>query len=152
MTAEEYLKQIGQLDALINSKLSILISLEATATKTTGSMSGTVVSSSRNVHSMQDVISKIMDLREEVNADTDRLVDLRNEVSTQIRKLDDADCQTVLELRYVWLKPWKEISEALHCHVRSVYRIRDRGLETIAPLLRDMGVKSCHQRSLEGNG
>ena len=152
MTAEEYLKQIGKLDAEINSKLSILTALEATATKSTSSMGGTVLSGSRNVNSMEDIIAKIMDLREEINADTDRLIDLRDDTRTRIQMLDDADARTVLELRYVWLKPWKKIAEALCCHVRSVYRIRDRALEMITPLLRDKNVESCHYGSLDGNG
>ena len=152
MTAREYLEQIGKLDSEINNKLSILTALEATATKSTGSMSGTVVSGSRNVNSMEDIITKIMDLREEVNADTDRLIDLRDDTRARIQKLNDADCRTVLELRYVWLKPWKTIARILCCHLRSAYRIHDRALEMITPLLRDKNVESCHYGSLDGNG
>ena len=137
MTAREYLEQIGKLDAEINSKLSILTTLEATATKSTSSIGGTVVSGSRNVNSMEDIITKIMDLREEVNADTDRLIDLRDDIRARIQKLDDVDCRTVLELRYVWLKPWRRIAEALCCHQRSAYRIHDRALEMITPLFGD---------------
>ena len=152
MTAKEYLEQIEKLDAEINSKLSILTVLEATATKSTSRMSGTVVSGSRNVNNIEDIIAKIIDLREEINADTDRLIDLRDDTRVRIQKLSDTDCRTVLELRYVWLKPWKTIAEVLCCHLRSVYRIHDRALEMITPLLRDKGVESCHHGSLDGNG
>ena len=40
-------------------------------------MSHNVVSRTRNVHAMEDVIAKIVDMKAEVNAEIDRLVDRR---------------------------------------------------------------------------
>ena len=63
MTAKEYLNQAYWLDRRIDSKLEQLSALKDMATKTTYIMSDDVVSHTRNVHSMQDVIAKIIDMQ-----------------------------------------------------------------------------------------
>ena len=61
MTAKEYLSQAYWLDRRINSKLEQLSSLNDIATRSTSVMSDDVVSRTRNVHAMEDVIAKIVD-------------------------------------------------------------------------------------------
>ena len=80
MTPKEYLNQAYWLDRRIDSKLEQLSALKDMATKTTSAMTDDVVSHTRNVHSMQDVIAKIIDMQAEINADIDRLVDLKSEI------------------------------------------------------------------------
>ena len=71
MTAKEYLNQAYWLDRRINSKLEQLSSLRDMATITTSIMSDDVVSRTRNVHSMQDVIAKIIDMDKKARDLTD---------------------------------------------------------------------------------
>jgi hypothetical protein len=66
MTAKEYLSQAYWLDRRINSKLEQLSSLNDIATRSTSVMSDDVVSRTRNVHAMEDVIAKIVDMKAEV--------------------------------------------------------------------------------------
>ena len=150
MTAREYLDQIRRLDQLINSKLTILSSLEASANRTTGTMESETVSHTRNVHALQDTIAKILDLKEEVNADIDCLVDLREEALHVIQRLDDASCQTVLTLRYVWLKPWDAVAAALSYNLRSVYKVRDRAIAKLDGMIENGTVEIGQSRALEG--
>ena len=82
MTAKEYLSQAYWLDRRINSKLEQLSSLNDIATRSTSVMSDDVVSRTRNVHAMEDVIAKIVDMKAEVNAEIDRLVDLKRDMWT----------------------------------------------------------------------
>ena len=151
MTAREYLDQIRRLDQLINSKLTILSSLEASATRTTGSMEGETVSHTRNVHALQDTIARIMDLNQEIEADTDALVDLREEALHVIQRLDDASCQTVLILHYVQLEPWKEVAAAMNYNLRSVYKIRDRAIEQLDAMITEGKIVIGQSRAFEGN-
>ncbi len=139
MNAKEYLEQIRQLDYSINSKLSAITALKAVATKTTGNVSALHVSGSKDMQAREAVIARIIDLTAEVDADIDRLVDLRQEAQELIRKLDDPSCRTVLELRFVWLKQWGEVSEAVPCNLRTTYKIRDRGLEQLSSILSKLG-------------
>ena len=151
MTAKEYLAQIRRLDGLINSKLAILSTLEASATSTSAVTEVEPVSHTRNVHALQDTVVKIMELREEINSDTDALVDLREEVQRVIHRVDDARCQTVLILRYVWLKPWKDIAAALSYSVRAVYKVRDRAIEKLDAVLLQSSIESVQSCSLADN-
>ena len=99
MTAKEYLNQAYWLDRMIDSKMEQLSALKDMATKTTSAMNDDVVSHTRNVHSMQDVIAKIIDMQTEINADIDRLVDLKSEIMHVIKAVKNPEHQTLLELR-----------------------------------------------------
>lgn len=104
MTAKEYLSQAYWLDRRINSKLEQLSSLNDIATRSTSVMSDDVVSRTRNVHAMEDVIAKIVDMKAEVNAEIDRLVDLKRDIMEVVKAVDDPELQTLLELRYLCFK------------------------------------------------
>ena len=131
MTPKEYLNQAYWLDRRIDSKLEQLSALRDTATKTTAVMDGEVVSHTRNVHSLQDVIAKIIDMQEEINSDIDALVDLKRDIMRTIRGIEDPEAQTVLELRYLCFKRWEEISVIMNYSVRRVYQIHDEALEKL---------------------
>ena len=151
MNAQEYLEQIGRLDRQINSKLAILSSLENSATRTTAVMDGEVVSHTRNVHALQDTIARIMDLREEVNDDTDAFVDLKSEAEGIIHQLGDVACQTALILHYVQLETWKEVADAMFYNLRTVYKVRNRAIEELDAMIADGRVVIGQSRALEGN-
>lgn len=101
MTPKEYLSQAFHLDQRINSKLDMLAALKEMATKTTSIMQDDVVSHTRNVHSMEDAIAKIVDMQTEINADIDRLVDKKQETMHTIYAVENPEYQTLLELRYI---------------------------------------------------
>ena len=131
MTAKEYLNQAYWLDRRIDSKLEQLSALRDTATKTTAVMDGEVVSHTRNVHSLQDVIAKIIDMQEEINGDIDALVDLKRDIMRTIKGIADPEGQTVLELRYLCFKRWEEISVIMNYSVRRIYQIHDAAMEKL---------------------
>ena len=85
MTAKEYLGQAYRLDQRINSKLEQVMSLRDLATKATSTLSDVAPSGTRNVHRMEDIIVKLVDLENEINSDIDNLVDLKRE--TDMRRL-----------------------------------------------------------------
>ena len=131
MTPKEYLNQAYWLDRRIDSKLEQLSALRDMATKTTAVMDGEVVSHTRNVHSLQDVIAKIIDMQEEINDDIDALVDLKRDIMQTIREIEDPEAQTVLELRYLCFKRWEEISVIMNYSVRRIYQIHDAAMEKL---------------------
>jgi len=131
MTAKEYLNQAYGLDRRIDSKLEQLSALKDMATKTTSVMSDDVVSHTRNVHSMQDVIAKIIDMQAEINADIDQLVDLKREIMQVVKAVQNPEHQTLLELRYLCFKSWEDVAEELGYNVRHIYRLHDEAVEQI---------------------
>lgn len=141
MTVKEYFEQAYRIDQRINSKLELVSSLRALATKATSTLSGMPPSGTPNVHRMEDIIVKIIDMENDINADIDKLVDLKNDIIKKIHSLEDVDQQTVLELRYLCYRSWNEISNELGYSVKQVRRIRDRAFENI--------YKSCPIMSLK---
>ena len=130
MTAKEYLGQAYRLDQRINSKLEQVLSLRDLTTKATATMSDMPGGGSRNVYKMQDIIGKIVDLENEINADIDRLVDLKREMVVAIKGIENPEEQTLLELRYLCFKSWEEIAVTMGYGVRHVYKLHNAALET----------------------
>ena len=131
MTPKEYLNQAYWLDRRIDSKLEQLSALRDPATKTTAVMEGEVVSHTRNVHSLQDVIAKIMDMEAEINSDIDALVDLKRDIMRTIKEIGNPEYQTLLELRYLCFKRWEEISMIMNYSVRRIFQIHDEAMEKL---------------------
>lgn len=89
MKIKEYLGQAYRIDHRINSKLEQISSLHDLATKATSTISDMPGSATRNIHRMEDIIAKIMDLEEEVNKDIDALVDLKMNITHLIKLVDN---------------------------------------------------------------
>lgn len=126
MTAKEYLGQAYRLDQRINSKLEQVLSLRDLTTKATATMSDMPGGGSRNVYKMQDIIEKIVDLENEINADIDKLVDLKREMATIIKAVENPEYQTLLELRYLCFKTWEQIAVDMQYATRN-NKLHDRG-------------------------
>ena len=131
MNAKEYLSQAMHIDQRINSKLEQVASLRALATQATSTLSDTPPSGSRNVQSMENVIVKIIDLENEINEDIDTLVDLKREIVGVIKRIDNPEYQTLLELRYLCYKPWNEIMTELGYSEPTIYRLHGEALKKI---------------------
>ena len=131
MTAKEYLGQAYRLDQRINSKLEQVLSLRDLTTKATATMSDMPGGGSRNVYKMQDIIGKIIDLENEINADIDQLVDLKREMVAAIKSVENPECQTLLELRYLCFKTWEQIAVDMGYSTRNVYKLHDAAVEKL---------------------
>lgn len=131
MTAKEYLKQAYKIDQRINSKLEQLSSLRSLVMKVTTTLSDGVFNKTRDVHSREYAISKIIDMEHELNADVDMIVDLKSEIIALIKKVEDTELQTVLELRYLCFKNWKQISDEMGYSVQHIFRLHEKALEII---------------------
>ena len=136
MTAKEYLSQAYWLDRRINSKLEQLSSLNDIATRSTSVMSDDVVSRTRNVHAMEDVIAKIVDMKAEVNAEIDRLVDLKRDIRELIAQIRKPEYRTLLELRYLGFRTWDAIAEEMGFEPRTIYRFHSNALRVVERLMR----------------
>lgn len=128
MTAKEYLAQAYRIDQRINSKLEQIVSLRELATKATSTLSDTPPSGTRNVHSMEDTITKMIDLEDEINRDIDILVDLKIEFVSIIKKISNPEHQTLLELRYLCFKTWEQIAVDMGYDLRYIHKIHNRAL------------------------
>ena len=131
MTAKEYLGQAYRLDQRIKSKLEQVLSLRELTTKATATMSDMPGGGSRNVYKMQDIIGKIVDLENEINADIDKLVDLKREMVAVIKAVENPEYQTLLELRYLCFKTWEQIAVDMKYSTRNIYMLHDAAISAI---------------------
>ena len=133
--AKDYLSKAYRIDTRINSKIEQVNSL---ATKATSTLSDIPPSGTRNVHRMEDIIAKIIKLEEEINADIDELVDLKRNITQLIKKIENTEYQTLLELRYLTFKKWEEISIEMDCYsVQHIFRLHNKSLEKFYNFIKD---------------
>lgn len=135
MTAKEYLSQAYRLDSRIKSKIDQVSVLNALATKCTSNITGMPKAPRQGRSTTADTVAKIIDLREEINRDIDRLVDLKGELVRTIKAVDDIDCQLLLEGKYLCNKSWEQIAVEMGLRVRRVYDIHSTALEKVEKIL-----------------
>ena len=132
MSTKDYLSQAYRIDQRINSKLEQVMSLRALLGKATGTLTGAPKAATPNLHSMEDTIAKMVDLENEINEDIDALVDLKAEIMRRIKRVENTEYQTILELRYLCFKRWEEIAVDMGYSLRRVYELHDCALEEIS--------------------
>ena len=131
MTTKEYLSQAYHLDQRINSKIEQLKRWQDLAIKATSTLSKTSSCSYENSHKMEDNIVKIIDLKNEINNDIDRLIDLKKDIMALINGVKNPEYQTLLELRYLCFKKWEQIALYMNCGVDNVYKMHQKALRSI---------------------
>lgn len=131
MISKEYLGQAYRLDQRINSKLEQVASLNELATKCTTTLTGMPRNPNRGTSMMADAIAKIVDLQTEINRDIDRLVDLKRDMVKVIKNVDNAEYQTLLELRYLCFKTWEQIAVDMGYTIDNVYRLHRKALDIV---------------------
>ena len=132
MSTKDYLSQAYRIDQRINSKLAQVMSLRDLLGKATGTLSGTPKAATHDPHSMEDTIAKMVDLENEINEDIDALVDLKAEIMRRIKRVENTEYQTILELRYLCFKRWEEIAVEMGYSLRRLYELHDCALEEIS--------------------
>ena len=147
MTAKEYLSQAYYVDKRINSKLRQVESLRDLATKVTSALGSEPVSGSRNIHRTEDTLDKIIDLQNDINDDVDRLIDLKREVMKLINKMEDADCLTILELRYLSFMSWEQIATEMNFSYRWVHTLHARALKAFEKIFKECTLNHCSSLS-----
>ena len=128
MNSKEYLSQAYRIDQRINSKLEQVRSLNELATKATNTISDMPGNATRNVHQMEDVVVKIVDLQNEINADIDWLVDLKREIAGKIKRVENPEYQTLLELRYLCQRSWEQIAVDMGYTSRYLFKVHNLAL------------------------
>ena len=131
MTAKAFLSQAHRIDQRINSKLEQVRSLRALAEKATSTMKGAYQRGTHNISRMEDVIAKMVDMEAEINTDIDALVDLKRDIIAAIKRLDNTEHQTILELRYLCFMRWEAIAMEMAYSPQHMFRLHDAALKDI---------------------
>lgn len=135
MTVKEYLSQAKFLDQRINSKIQQVAALNDLATKATSTLTGMPRNPNHATSTMEEAITKIIDLQAEINRDIDTLVDLKRDLSATIKAVGNTEYQTVLEKRYLCFQSWEQIAVEMGYDLRWLYRIHGKALEEVKAIL-----------------
>ena len=129
MTAKEYLSQARLLDARINAKIQQVAALNDLATHATATLTGMPRNPNRSESRMAEAVVKIVDLQNEINHDIDELVDLKREIVGVIKRIDNPEYQTLLELRYLCFYSWEKVAVEMEYDLRYLHKLHRKALE-----------------------
>jgi DNA-directed RNA polymerase specialized sigma subunit len=129
--AKDYLSQAFHIDKQLKSKLEQLNVLRNLATTTTQPLSDMPGSPNRNIDRMEKAIIKIMDMEKEISEEVDALLDLKNQIAQCIKKVEDIDCQLILEFRYLCFMSWEDIAAEMNFTVRNVHILHGKALKMV---------------------
>ena len=74
---------------------------------------------------------KIVDMEKELDEDIDKLVSLKADIMHTIKKVEDAECQMLLEDRYLRFLTWEAIADNMGYTVRNVYILHGKALNMV---------------------
>ena len=131
MTAKEYLSQAFHIDQRINSKLEQIQSLRDLLTKTGPNLTDMPKNPNKGASKTEDYILKIVDIESEIDRDIDQLLSLKSEIMGVIKDVDDADCQMLLEERYLCFATWERIAADMNFSVRNVHNLHSKALSMV---------------------
>lgn len=140
--AKHFLSQAYWMDVRIDGRFRQLQSLRAIATRITGSYDGEVVMHTRNAHSMEDAIVKIILLEKELDAEIDKLVDTRRTIKEVIDEVVDEEQRILLELRYESSCSWKEVETMIRVGRSQMFERHNHALAAVYDILVRKGLVS----------
>lgn len=130
MTAKEYLNRYRWLNSDIDSRLEQVARFRELATAispTTGFGSSGDISDK-----VGKTVAKIIDAENEINKKIDDLVDLKAEIEGKINAIEDERYRRILTERYINLKKWSDVSEAVYIKdLKWLWKLHGRALRKI---------------------
>ena len=124
----------------INAKLRQVQYLRSTAARITQQFGGLAVSHSRDPHSMESTVVKIIDLEAAMNAEIDEMVAERLEIKEIIDAVSGKTERAILELRYEALCGWSEIETMLSMSRSRIFALHAHALEAAYSIMEQKGM------------
>lgn len=131
MSVKEYLSQAKALDWEIDEKLIERTELRSLATRVTGTISDMPKASGGCLTERENLLAKLVDLENEIDAAVDKLVDLKRDIMALIEQLPDRRERAVLRMRYLHKGTWPTISERMHISEPHLYRLHADALDKL---------------------
>lgn len=130
--AKEYFSQIRKTDRLIHRLDSTIATLRSSLTSTGSQLKQDKVQTSGPKNTLEETITKIIDLEAKINARIDELVSMKKEAFSMISKIPDLDQQNVLVGRYIQLKKWEDLAAEFEYTTQWLFEIHGKALLAFA--------------------
>lgn len=131
MTAKEFLNRAYKIDYLIKCKIEQLEVLEAMTTKITSVLNDCWCEYTKDVHPMESVIIKMIDLELDITAEIEKLMQIKKDVSDAINDVENPEYRLILESRYISLKSWEQIAVDFGYSMQHIFRLHSGALNSV---------------------
>ena len=135
MTAKEFLKELIDIDNLIDCKLEQIVELRSSLISIGCATDDERVQASLKGDKMAGMIAKIMELEELVNDDIDKLTEYKLQARELIEGLENNVEKIVLYKRYFECKPFEQIAVECNYSWRQIHRIHGNALINLDRIL-----------------
>ena len=129
MNAKEYLSQAWYLDKRIKTKERQLDWLRSHAAYVSPKITDEPkVSVSSRRSPVEEAVVLITDLETEINTSIANLMMLKQEIGKAIRVVNNMECETLLEMRYLIFLNWEQIASQLDYSQDYIYHLHRKAL------------------------
>lgn len=129
MTAKEYLNQLASIEKLIQVKTTERERLIALATKVTSALNDCKVEVSPDNTKTQNIIIKMVELREEIEEQASRYTALYRKIEEEIDDIEDDRYKLLLIMRYMTGASFSDIADKLGYEKRWTLVLHKRALQ-----------------------
>ncbi len=129
MNAKEYLSQAWYLDKRIKTKEQQLDWLRSHAAYVSLKISDepkVTVSGRRSP--VEEAVVRIVELETEINNSIANLMMLKQEIGKAIKAVNNMECETLLEMRYLTFLSWEQIASQLDYSQDYIYHLHRKAL------------------------
>ncbi len=127
----KYLKRYITLDREIDRKLKEVDCWRAKLSRLTPVYSSQPKGGGTIYSRTEEIIIKIADMEEAINADIDKLIDLKQKIERVIESVPDDKERLLLKYRYLDGRTFEEIAVQMHYSWRQIHRLHSRALTNI---------------------
>lgn len=150
--AKRYLSKIGRCDERINAMLQEVDNLYDMVTKITPTLKQDVVTGGGTQDKIGDAVSKIVDLKNEINSKIDYYVDLKREANALLDKVENHLYYIILYRRYMLGESFEFIAAELNYTYRWVCILHGRALQAFAEVMPDKYMSESGRAEKGQNG
>jgi len=132
MNAKEYLSQAWYLDKRIKTKERQIDWLRSHAAYVSPKISDepkVVVSGRRSP--VEEAVVRITELEDEINTSIANLMMLKQEIGRAIRGVNNMECETLLEMRYLTFLAWDQVAVQLGYSQDYIYHLHRKALALV---------------------
>ena len=127
----KYLKRYINLDREIDRKLEEVARLRSKLTRVTEVYSTEPRGGGTIYGKTEEILAKIVDLENEIDADIDRLVAIRDGIKTIIEAVEDDREKLLLQYRYLDGKTFEKIAVEMNYSWRQIHRLHSKALTNL---------------------
>ena len=131
MNAKEYLKQIINIDKLINSKVKQVSDLKELGGIKSRGFDGMPSGGSSNPDKIAELVVKIVDLENDINDSIDKLIDLKKDAMNKIDQLSDSRYRLILNKRYLENETFEKIAVDMDLSWKWTHKLHKEALEEL---------------------